>query len=54
LATSYQKRRGKEQRNEVQDTLEACVREGARKMLDVFDFKHDLFRRWSGYKEEKD
>lgn len=24
------------------------------KMLDVFDIKHNLFRRWSGYKEEKD
>jgi len=35
LATSYQRRRGKEQRHEVQDALEACVREGARKMLAV-------------------
>jgi ABC-type uncharacterized transport system YnjBCD ATPase subunit len=32
LAQSYQKRRGKEQRHEVQDALEACVLEGARKM----------------------
>jgi len=35
LAQSYQKRRGKEQRDEVQDALEACVREGARKMLAI-------------------
>jgi len=35
LAQSYQKRRGKEQGDEVQDALEACVREGARKMLAV-------------------
>jgi len=33
LAQSYQRIRGKEQRHEVQDALEACVREGARKML---------------------
>ncbi len=33
MATSYQKRRGKEQGDEVQDALEACVREGARQML---------------------
>ncbi len=33
MATSYQKRRGKEQRDEVYDALEACVQEGARKML---------------------
>ena len=33
MATSYQERRGKEQRDEVQDALEACVQEGARKML---------------------
>jgi len=33
LATSYQERRRKEQREEVQDALEACVQEGARKML---------------------
>lgn len=35
MAQSYQKRRGKEQRDEVQDALEACVREGARKMLAI-------------------
>ena len=35
MAQSYQKRRGKEQGDEVQDALEACVREGARKMLAV-------------------
>ena len=33
MAQSYQRIRGKEQRHEVQDALEACVREGARKML---------------------
>jgi hypothetical protein len=32
LATSYQKKRGEEQGDEVQDTLEACVQEEARKM----------------------
>ena len=35
MAQSYQKRRGKKQRDEVQDALEACVREGARKMLAI-------------------
>jgi len=35
LATSYQKRRDKGQGNEVQDALEACVRDGARRMLAV-------------------
>jgi 4-hydroxy-3-polyprenylbenzoate decarboxylase len=34
----------------VQDIVDHTVG----KMLDVFDIKHDLFRRWSGYKEEKD
>jgi putative transposase len=33
LAKSYQKRCSKDQRDEVQEALEACVREGARKML---------------------
>jgi transposase-like protein len=33
LATSYQKKGKREQRDEVQDALEACVQEGARKML---------------------
>jgi len=33
LATSYQKKSKREQRDEVQDALEACVQEGARKML---------------------
>ena len=33
MATSYQRKSKKEQRNEVQDALEACVQEGARKML---------------------
>jgi len=33
LATSYQKKSSREQRDEVQDALEACVQEGARKML---------------------
>ena len=33
MVTSYQKRRREEQRDEVQDALEACVQEGARKML---------------------
>jgi len=33
LVTSYQKKRREGQRNEVQDALEACVQEGARKML---------------------
>jgi len=33
LATSYQRKSKKEQRDEVQDVLEACVQEGARKML---------------------
>jgi putative transposase len=33
LATSYQKRDIEEQRNEVKDALEACVQEGARKIL---------------------
>jgi len=35
LATSYQKSRDKGQGNEVQDALEACVRDGARRMLSV-------------------
>jgi hypothetical protein len=34
--------------------LEACVREGARKMLGIFDIQHDLFRRWSGCTIEED
>ena len=34
----------------VQDIVDHTVG----KVLDVFDIKHDLFRRWSGYKEEKD
>ena len=34
----------------VQDIVDHTVG----KMLDVFDIKHELFRRWSGYKEEKD
>ena len=33
LATSYQKKRKEGQRDEVQDALEACVQEGAQKML---------------------
>ena len=33
LATSYQRKSNKEQRDEVREALEACVREGARKML---------------------
>ena len=33
MATSYQKKGKREQRDEVQDALEACVQEGARKML---------------------
>jgi putative transposase len=33
LVTSYQKKRREEQKDEVQDALEACVQEGARKML---------------------
>jgi putative transposase len=33
LTTSYQKKREEEQGNEVQDALEACVQEGAKKML---------------------
>ena len=33
MATSYQKKSKREQRDEVQDALEACVQEGARKML---------------------
>lgn len=33
MAKSYQKRCSNEQRNKVRDVLEACVREGARKML---------------------
>lgn len=33
MVTSYQKKRREGQRNEVQDALEACVQEGARKML---------------------
>lgn len=32
----------------VQDIVDHTVG----KMLDMFDIKHDLFRRWSGYKEE--
>jgi putative transposase len=35
LVTSYQKKRGKDQRNEVQEALEICVQEGARRMLAV-------------------
>ena len=35
MATSYQKSRDKGQRDEVQDALEACVRDGARRMLAV-------------------
>jgi len=35
LATSYQKKSRKEQGDEVQDALEACVQEGARKMLAI-------------------
>jgi 4-hydroxy-3-polyprenylbenzoate decarboxylase len=34
----------------VQDIVDHTVG----KMLDVFDIKHDLFRRWSGYAAEKD
>ena len=33
MATSYQKKRKEGQRDEVQDALEACVQEGAQKML---------------------
>ena len=33
MAKSYQKKGKEKQRDEVQDTLEACVHEGARKML---------------------
>ena len=33
MATSYQKKSKREQGDEVQDALEACVQEGARKML---------------------
>ena len=33
MATSYQRKSKEGQRNEVQDALEACVQEGARKML---------------------
>jgi 4-hydroxy-3-polyprenylbenzoate decarboxylase len=33
----------------VQDIIDHTVG----KMLDIFDIKHDLFQRWSGYKEEK-
>ena len=33
MATSYQKKRKEEQKDEVRDALEACVQEGARKML---------------------
>ena len=33
MAQSYQKKSKREQRDEVQDALEACVQEGARKML---------------------
>jgi len=35
LVTSYQRKSKEEQRDEVQDALEACVREGARKMLAI-------------------
>ncbi len=35
LAKSYQRKGREEQKNEVQDALEAYVREGARKMLAV-------------------
>jgi 4-hydroxy-3-polyprenylbenzoate decarboxylase len=34
----------------VQDIVDHTVG----KVLDIFDIKHDLFRRWSGYKEEID
>jgi 4-hydroxy-3-polyprenylbenzoate decarboxylase len=34
----------------IQDIIDHTVG----KMLDVFDINHNLFRRWSGYKEEKD
>ena len=33
MVTSYQEKRREGQRDEVQDALEACVQEGARKML---------------------
>ena len=33
MATSYQRKRSKDQRNEVQEALETCVQEGARRML---------------------
>ena len=35
LVTSYQRKSKEEQRDEVQDALEACVQEGARKMLAI-------------------
>ena len=35
MVTSYQRKSKEEQRDEVQDALEACVREGARKMLAI-------------------
>jgi 4-hydroxy-3-polyprenylbenzoate decarboxylase len=34
----------------VQDIIDQAVG----KMLDVFDIKHDLFQRWSGYTAGKD
>jgi 4-hydroxy-3-polyprenylbenzoate decarboxylase len=34
----------------VQDIVDHTVG----KVLDIFDIKHDLFRRWSGYNKEKD
>ncbi len=48
MAKSYQKKRKEEQGNEVQDALEACVQEGARKILvaaleeEVIDFLERL------------
>ena len=33
MATSYQRKRSKDQRNDVQEALETCVQEGARRML---------------------
>ena len=35
MATSYQRKSNKGQRYEVRDALEACVQEGARKILMV-------------------
>jgi len=54
LTTSYQKKRKEGQRDEVQDALEACVQEGAKKMLvAVSEEEVSGFLEWLRYQRSR-